>query len=591
MNTSEATRMQAAQQNVHRHFAEGDFIFSEGEVGHVAYVVEKGQVEICKLSDGQLIVLKVLQPGDMFGEMALIDKSPRSASARALRDVQVREIDEAALMVHIRKAPEVAIDMMHRLADYVRSSNKSLELSGHHPPMIEPGADNLYDERNRWQLWQSDQEAILDEFGCPAEALDKKLMPRVALVALFTIFTLVAAFFIWASISVIDTTVTARGRLVTTVPTIDVQSTGSAAIKQVNVVIGSHVKQGDVLLVLDETFAEADLSRVTKEIAQLDDEIFRLQAEIADRPLSEAEQINDLVQRSIFLNRRNEYRSKISSFEQDMKNLEWRLTSARKDAEMAQSQLGIKQRLEDVREKLFERQIGSEVDYLLASNDRLKSEREYSELTNSINGIIGQMNALKAEQQAFVSGRYSSIGEQLAAALKRRSGLAEERAKLEKRKQNIEVTAPTDGIIIAMENIYTGGVVQEGGVIMTLVPSNVPLSAEVDIDPQDISSLYVGAMLSVKLDAMPYQKHGDLQAEITFISEDTVTESLTGDKGTFYRVHADIQQNNMYDLPTDFRLVPGMLFSGDIKVGQRRLITYFLYPVIRTLETSFTEPS
>jgi len=117
------------------------------------------------------------------------------------------------------------------------------------------------------------------------------------------------------------------------------------------------------------------------------------------------------------------------------------------------------------------------------------------------------------------------------------------------------------------------------------------LNVEIDIDPRDISNLYPGAEMSVKLDAMPYQKHGDLSGEITLISEDTVDESLTGDQGIYYRIHANIKSNNLHDLPDDFRLVPGMLLTGDIKVGRRRLITYFIYPVIRTIETSFTEPS
>lgn len=584
-------RMQTAAANVRRNIADGEFIFQEGEVGRIAYVVEQGQVEICKQSAGEMIRLQVLEPGALFGEMALIDKAARSASARAIGDVLVREVDEQALMQHIRQAPEVALNMMHRLASYVRSSNKSLESASQPMTEEETEAIEQIEDKKGWRFWTSDQDAILAEFSSPSEAIDNKLVPRVVSLSFFVILAIIVSFVIWASISVIDTTVSARGRLVTTVPKIDVQSSGSAAIKDVEVTIGSRVKKGDLLILLDETFAEADLSRVRQELDQLDSEIYRLNAEMSDRPLETAKFINNPVQRAIFINRKNEYSSRMGSFEQDLKNLEWRLHSSRSDAALANKQLAIKNKLELVRKKLFDRKIGSEMDYLISSNDRLNAEREYNDLKNSINAIIGEMNALEAKRQAFVSNWYTGIGEKLAAAIKKRTSQKEELSKLQKRKDNVEVIAPADGIIIDMQNIYTGGVVSEGDIVMTLVPTNVPLSVEIDIDPRDISLLFVGADISVKLDAMPYQKHGDLQAAITFISEDTVTESLSGDKGTFYRIHAQIGQNNMHALPEDFRLVPGMLFTGDIKVGQRRLITYFLYPVLRTLETSFTEPS
>ncbi len=100
----------------------------------------------------------------------------------------------------------------------------------------------------------------------------------------------------------------------------------------------------------------------------------------------------------------------------------------------------------------------------------------------------------------------------------------------------------------------------------------------------------LGAEVSLKLDALPFQKHGDLAGEITFISEDTVDESTDGKPGTFYRANAAIMSDELRDVPDNFRLVPGMLLTGDVLSGRRRLITYFIYPVIRTIETSFSEP-
>ena len=575
-----------------RRYAAGDFIFQEGEVGNVAYVIVSGTVEVCKLTGGKLITLQTLEQGALFGEMAIIDKSPRSASARAQSDVVVREIDETALMGHIKQAPEVAMNMMYRLASYVRTSNKSLESSSfEEKPEGEDNKPAVEEKKKSWRLWKPDEEVIVDEFRAGAEAIEHQGLPRVISMSFLGILGVFIGFIVWASLSIIDTTVSARGRLTTTVPTIEVQSTGSAMVKEVHSRIGTAVKKGDILVTLDSTFAQSDLTRVQQEVEQLETEIFRLQAEMNQLGTDISKDIASPIQRDIYLNRQSEYKSRITSFDQDMKNLNLKVSSARSDAQLAEQQLKIKRQLEGARKKLFDKQIGSELNYLQARNERLMAERELTELKNSINTLRGEMNAIKAEKQAFISEWFSGIGEKLAKADQQRDSKNEELVKLTRQRENIEILAPSDGVIIALENLYEGGVVKEGATVMTLVPSNVPLNVEIDIDPRDISNIFPGAELSVKLDAMPYQKHGDLTGEITFISEDTVDESLTGEEGTYYRIHANIESNNMHDLPDDFRLVPGMLLTGDIRVGRRRLITYFIYPVIRTIETSFTEPS
>ncbi len=69
-----------------RHYQAGDLIFSEGDEGAFAYIVEEGQVEIWTVINGDRLVLNVLEPGRLFGELALVDWKPRSASASALSD-------------------------------------------------------------------------------------------------------------------------------------------------------------------------------------------------------------------------------------------------------------------------------------------------------------------------------------------------------------------------------------------------------------------------------------------------------------------------------------------------------------------------
>ena len=141
-----------------------------------------------------------------------------------------------------------------------------------------------------------------------------------------------------------------------------------------------------------------------------------------------------------------------------------------------------------------------------------------------------------------------------------------------------------------MPAISEGAIVREGDKILTLVQTNEPLYLEIDINPKDISDLQVGLPTSVKIDAMPFQKYGDIEGEVIFVSQDTFPESLAGEKGFFYRGRIKTQPLSESSMPRDFIINQGMLASADIKVGQRRLISYFTYPITQAFDESFREP-
>ena len=86
--------------------AEGDYFFREGEPGQSVFVIETGAGEVRRLWEGQPIVLRSLAEGDCFGEMALIDFQPRSASVMARTDCQAIEIPNRTLIQLCKKDVE-----------------------------------------------------------------------------------------------------------------------------------------------------------------------------------------------------------------------------------------------------------------------------------------------------------------------------------------------------------------------------------------------------------------------------------------------------------------------------------------------------
>jgi len=103
----------------------GDFVFSQGDPGDCLYVVRSGEIEIfSQTPTGEKIVLDVADAGDVFGELAIFDAGPRSASAIVTEDAAMVALDRGALQMFLRKQPDAALDLLAVMARRLRQTNE-----------------------------------------------------------------------------------------------------------------------------------------------------------------------------------------------------------------------------------------------------------------------------------------------------------------------------------------------------------------------------------------------------------------------------------------------------------------------------------
>jgi CRP/FNR family cyclic AMP-dependent transcriptional regulator len=105
-----------------RSFKAGEVIFSEGEPGHEMFVIQSGRVEIRRGNR----VLGALSEKSIFGEMALIDDAPRSATAVAATDVNVVPVGEKQFLFLVSETPFFALNVMRTLVRRLRASNEAI---------------------------------------------------------------------------------------------------------------------------------------------------------------------------------------------------------------------------------------------------------------------------------------------------------------------------------------------------------------------------------------------------------------------------------------------------------------------------------
>ena len=109
-------------------YGNGEVIARQGEIGDCMYVVQHGQVEIfLERPDGSETGLGVINEGDLFGEMAILEKQPRSATARAVGEARVLTVDRRTFLRRVKEDPTLALNILRSLSQRIRHMNYELE--------------------------------------------------------------------------------------------------------------------------------------------------------------------------------------------------------------------------------------------------------------------------------------------------------------------------------------------------------------------------------------------------------------------------------------------------------------------------------
>ncbi len=109
------------------HFRRGDRIYSAGDPGTEMYIVQSGSVEIFQETGGDRVKLAVMEKGDFFGEMALIESAPHSTHAEALADCELIEINSTLFDRMIKGNIEIAVRMLRKLSIRLRDAGKRID--------------------------------------------------------------------------------------------------------------------------------------------------------------------------------------------------------------------------------------------------------------------------------------------------------------------------------------------------------------------------------------------------------------------------------------------------------------------------------
>ncbi|WP_052401930.1 HlyD family type I secretion periplasmic adaptor subunit [Muricoccus aerilatus] len=396
-----------------------------------------------------------------------------------------------------------------------------------------------------------------------------------------------------ASIIHVDVIVAGTGRLSMDSPTIVLQPMQLSVIRQIRVKPGEVVRKGDLLASLDPTFAQADRAVLLAQQSAIRAQQGRLEAELDGTPFEPESGSQELMlQRALYRQRQAQFTSRLADIDQRLRSHEIEVATAQATRELLTQQVALAREVESMRNTLFRSQSGSRLNYVEAQAARVRNERELQAAIAQINTAQQAILSLKADRQAFIDSWRRELTEQLVKTRADSLAVDENLSKADLVNRLVELTAPEDGVVLEVAKRSVGSVLNAAEPLITMIPSSAAMIAEIAIGSADIGYTKPGDEVRVKVDAFPYQRHGLLTGRLRAIVADSAPSpaGAAGGSTAFHRAVVELRDSTLQGMPEGARLIPGMTLAAEIRVGTRTVISYILYPIMRSISESLREP-
>jgi len=416
--------------------------------------------------------------------------------------------------------------------------------------------------------------------------------PRVAMWSLIG-FMLIAL--LWAIFGHIDIVATAQGRIIPGGRTKTVQSLQTATVKRIHVSDGQAVRAGDLLIELDPTTAQADAQRLRGELEATRLAVLRSRAMLAaldGRSGAMAERPDDISAASwqesqqLLAGQLGEFRARVARIDAEALRHQASLLATRALVAKLEQTLPIaRQRAQDLKE-LVDRKFVSRHGYLDREQIRIEQEGDLANLHGRLREIEAGLGAVQSQKTELAAQLRRVTLDTLTRALQQQAALEQELAKADLQGRLTLLRAPVDGTVQQLAIHTESGVVTPAQPLMMIVPRAQPLEVEAFLENKDIGFVRHGQDAEVKVETFPYTKFGTIAAQVMSVSHDAIDDEK---RGPVYSSRVRLQRHTMQVDGAAVALSPGMAVTVEIKTGRRRVIEYFLSPLIAYASESIRE--
>jgi HlyD family secretion protein len=400
----------------------------------------------------------------------------------------------------------------------------------------------------------------------------------------------------WASTAEISGALIAPGQIVVESSVKKVQHPTGGVVGQLLAHDGDIVKEGQVLVRLDDTVTKANLAIVTKTLDALQARAARLQAEQqgADKvtfPASLLDRANDPDVRNVMASetklfdvrttgragQKAQLRERIRQLNEEIDGL-----NAQENAKQQEIAL-VNQELTGVR-ALYEQHLVQLTRLTTLERDGARLEGERAQYVAQKAQTKGKITETELQIIQIDKDMVSDVSKDLRETNDKIGELVERKVTAEDQLRRVDIRAPQDGMVEQSTVHTVGGVISAGDAIMMIVPQTDDLQVEAKVNPQDIDKLQIGQKTLLRLSAFNQRTTPELNGVVSRVSPDVTTDQRTGQ--TYYTIRVSMPPEEVARLG-EVKLIPGMPVEAFVQTGNRTLLSYLIKPLHDQLMRAF----
>jgi hemolysin D len=429
-------------------------------------------------------------------------------------------------------------------------------------------------------------------------------LPRVVLRG---VLLLILALSVWACFGRLDVVAVAEGKLVPKTYLKIVQPADAGIVREIAIKEGEVVTVGQVLVRMDTHVSEADSQTLQNQLQHKSLELRRIEAELANQAFVKQSGDAD----AMFKHIEAEYLADRTALEDALAQERANLDKAKQDLsanleiqrKLVQTLPSYRKQEEAYTELSKDGYVGG---MTALDKQRERIEKEQDLRTQEFNAQSLRASIAQSEKRlAQITSNYrQKLQADKVSTYADHQKLQQEWAKQEHKNRLLELRAPQAGVVKDLATHTPGTVVSPGTVLMTLVPGDEAMQAEVWLRNDDAGFVHAGQPVKLKLVAYPFQKYGMIDGTVRQVSADAndapdktkiSTDGHTGEEGQktagqlAYRTLVELKTQV---LPTEFeqlKLTPGMQLAAEIKLRDQTVVEYLLSPVRKAFHEAARE--
>jgi hemolysin D len=425
------------------------------------------------------------------------------------------------------------------------------------------------------------------------ELQETPVSPAPRIVAwLLMAFALIAL--LWAGFGHIDVVAVAQGKIVPNAGSKLIQPIETATVKAIHVIDGQAVKAGQMLVELDATMARADSTRSASDLAAARSRA--LLAALASGKAPRIEGPADLgagigteriaQEQRVLDGQYGEYQARAQRIDAEIAKREAEHRSTEEIVRKLEQTVPIaRSRAEDYK-GLVEKNFISRHGYLEKEQVRIEQEADLQTQKSRLREVTAAIAEARGQRQALTAETRRLALDSLNEAEQKGTAHGQELVKSDARGKLMTLTAPVDGTVQQLAVRTVGGVVTPAQALMVIVPKDDALEVEAFLENKDIGFVDAGQEAEVKIETFPFTRYGTIPARLTHVSHDAINDEK---RGLIYSARAKLARATVQVEDKTVNLTAGMAVSLEVKTGKRRVIEYFLSPLLQRGSESLRE--